>query len=76
MFFFTDVADAPWTVARSNDKRRARLEAMRYVLSQFRYEGRDDDLVTRPDPLVIGGAHLLREGSERSGRLTTVARAS
>jgi polyphosphate kinase 2 len=76
MFFFTDVADAPWTVARSNDKRRARLEAMRYVLSQFRYEGRDDDLVGRPDPLVIGGAHLLRDGSERSSRLTAVARAS
>ena len=76
MFFFTDVADAPWTVALTNDKRRARLEAMRFVLSQFRYEGRDDELVSRPDPLVIGGAHLLRDGSERSSRLTAVARAS
>jgi polyphosphate kinase 2 (PPK2 family) len=76
MFFFTDVADAPWTVVRSNDKRRARLEAMRYVLSQFRYEGRDDDLVSRPDPHVIGRAQLLRDGSERSGLLTAVATAS
>src|SRR5215475_4362405 len=76
MFFFTDVADAPWTVVRSNDKRRARLESMRYALSQFRYEGRDDELVSKPDPLVIGRAPLLRDGSERSGRLTAVATAS
>ena len=33
MFFYTDLADAPWTVVKSNDKKRARLEAMRYVLS-------------------------------------------
>src|SRR3712207_9488735 len=32
MFFYTDTADAPWTVLKSNDKKRARLEAMRYVL--------------------------------------------
>jgi polyphosphate kinase len=83
MFSFTDVADAPWTVVRSNDKRRARLEAMRYVLSKFRYEGRDDDLVSTPDPLVIGGAQLLEDGREQSGQLyrtspsrTGVARAS
>ncbi len=76
MFFFTDVADAPWTVVKSNDKRRARLEAMRYVLSQVGYEGRDDALVARPDPLIVGPAPLLRETSERSGQLTTVAPAS
>jgi polyphosphate kinase 2 len=75
-FFFTDVADAPWTVVRSNDKRRARLEAMRYVLSQFRYEDRDDNLVGRPDPLIVSPAPLLRDGSKRSGQLTAVANAS
>ncbi|MGH3302089.1 MAG: polyphosphate kinase 2 [Streptosporangiaceae bacterium] len=75
-FFFTDVADAPWTVVKSNDKRRARLEAMRYVLSRVRYEGRDDDLVSRPDPLIVGPAPLLRETGEHAGRLTAVAPAS
>ncbi len=40
MFFFTDLADAPWTVVKSNDKRRARLEAMRHVLRQVAYDGR------------------------------------
>jgi polyphosphate kinase len=76
MFFFTDVADAPWTVVKSNDKRRARLEAIRYVLSRVHYEGRDDDLVARPDPLIVGPAPLLLENSERTSELTAVAAAS
>jgi polyphosphate kinase 2 (PPK2 family) len=76
MFFFTDVADAPWTVVKSNDKRRARLEAMRFVLSRFRYEDRDDDLVSRPDPLIVGPAPLLREAGEHQQRPTAIADAS
>ena len=36
MFFYTDTADAPWTVVKSNDKKRARVEAMRHVLNQLR----------------------------------------
>jgi polyphosphate kinase len=65
MFFFTDLADAPWTVVKSNDKRRARLEAMRYVLRQVDYDGRDDAAVGIPDPLIVGPAPLLNETSER-----------
>ena len=65
MFFFTDLADAPWTVVKSNDKRRARLEAMRHVLRQVDYVGRDDDVVSRPDPLIVGPAPLLYEAGER-----------
>ena len=61
MFFFTDLPDAPWTVVKSNDKRRARLEAMRYVLSIFRYQGKNAELVGEPDPLIVGPAPLLRE---------------
>jgi polyphosphate kinase len=76
MFFFTDVAEAPWTVVKSNDKRRARLEAIRYVLSRVHYEGRDDDLVARPDPLIVGPPPLLLENSERTGEFTAVAAAS
>ncbi|MGO9080257.1 MAG: polyphosphate kinase 2 [Streptosporangiaceae bacterium] len=56
MFYHTDLADAPWTVVKSNDKRRARLEAMRYVLSRMSYEGRDELVVDRPDPLIVGPA--------------------
>jgi len=61
MFFLTDLADAPWTVVKSNDKRRARLEAMRYVLNRVDYDGRNDDLVGQPDPMIVGPAPLLRE---------------
>jgi polyphosphate kinase 2 len=61
MFFYTDVADAPWTVVKSNDKKRGRLEAMRYVLSRVPYHGRDENIVGRPDPLIVGPPPLLHE---------------
>src|SRR5215475_5249387 len=61
MFFYTDTADAPWTVVKSNDKKRARIEAMRYVLSRLPYAGRDDEAVGKPDPLVVGPASLVIE---------------
>jgi polyphosphate kinase 2 len=66
MFFFTDVADAPWTVVKSNDKKRSRIEAMRHVLSRIPYEDRDDRVVGRPDPLIVGPAPMLYERSERA----------
>jgi polyphosphate kinase len=65
MFFYTDLADAPWTVVKSNDKKRARLEAMRYVLSRVPYQDRDELVVGRPDPLIVGPAPLLHEKGER-----------
>ncbi len=65
MFFYTDLADAPWTVVKSNDKKRARLEAMRYVLSRVPYEDRDERVVGRADPLIVGPAPLLHESGER-----------
>jgi polyphosphate kinase 2 len=65
MFFFTDLADAPWTVVKSNDKKRARLEAMRYVLSRVPYADRDDTVACHPDPLIVGPAPSLYESGER-----------
>ncbi|RAO27362.1 Polyphosphate kinase [Micromonospora noduli] len=58
MFFWTDTADAPWTVVKSNDKKRARLEAMRHVLHRFDYTGKDAEVVGTPDPQIIGPAGL------------------
>jgi polyphosphate kinase len=66
MFFFTDLPDSPWTVVKSNDKKRARIEAMRYVLARVPYEGKDDDFVGQPDPLIVGPAPLLYESAERA----------
>jgi polyphosphate kinase len=64
MFYHTDLADTPWTVVKSNDKKRARLEAMRYVLSRVPYEDRDEATVGIPDPLIVGRVPLLHETVE------------
>ena len=54
MFAATHSAHAPWTVIRSNDKRRARLAAMRLVLSALDYENKDEDVAGLPDPKIAG----------------------
>ncbi|RRD36574.1 polyphosphate kinase 2 [Leucobacter sp. OH2974_COT-288] len=54
MFFYTDTPQAPWTVVKSNDKKRARLEAIRWVLNQFEYTGKDHSVVGTPDSNIIG----------------------
>ncbi|WP_214411318.1 polyphosphate kinase 2 [Sphaerisporangium fuscum] len=56
MFLNTDTEDAPWTVIKSNDKKRGRIEAMRHVLSLFDYDNRDDEVVGTPDPLIVRSA--------------------
>lgn len=53
MFFYTDTADAPWTVIRSNDKKRARINCMRHFLSGLNYPGKDEKIVSTPDPKII-----------------------
>jgi len=64
MFFYTDTADAPWTVIKSNDKKRARMQAMRYVLSRFEYENKDAEVVGTTDPQLLGPASQLFEEDE------------
>jgi polyphosphate kinase 2 (PPK2 family) len=65
MFAATDTDFAPWTVVKSNDKKRGRLEAMRYVLSLFDYADKDEEVVGVPDPLVVGRAAEVYEKGER-----------
>ncbi|MCE8008431.1 polyphosphate kinase 2 [Aestuariivita sp.] len=57
MFFYTDTADAPWTVVKSNDKKRARLNSMRHFLASLPYPDKDTGVVGEPDPLIVGQAH-------------------
>ncbi|WP_144628117.1 polyphosphate kinase 2 [Arthrobacter woluwensis] len=59
MFKRTDTKHAPWTVVKSNDKKRARLEAMRHVLSLFDYDNKDHETVGTPDPLIVGPASAV-----------------
>ena len=61
MFFYTDTKEAPWTVVKSNDKKRARLEAMRHILEQYDYDGKDPEIVGKPDSKIIGPPSLLSE---------------
>ena len=64
MFFYTHTGDAPWTVIKSNDKKRARLEAMRYVLSQFDYPSKDEAVVGELDSLIVRSAsHVFEDES-------------
>ena len=56
MFFYTDTADAPWTVIKSDDKKRARIASMQHFLSKLPYPDRDNEVVTGPDPLIVGPA--------------------
>ncbi len=60
MFFFTDTADAPWVVIKSDDKKRARLNCMQHFLSSLDYPNKDHHHVTGPDPLIVGStAHVI-----------------
>jgi polyphosphate kinase 2 len=63
MFFYTETDAAPWTVVKSNDKKRARLEAMRHVLERFDYPGKDEEIVRIPDRNITGPPSLLSEMS-------------
>ena len=57
MFFYTDTADAPWTIIKSDDKKRARLETMKFVLSSLPYPGKDTHVIGQVDPLIVNGTH-------------------
>ena len=53
MVLRTDTDEAPWTSIKSNDKKRARINAMRFFLNQFEYENKDTSVVYPPDPLIV-----------------------
>ena len=63
MFFYTDTADAPWTVIKSDCKKRARINAMRYILSKLDYPNKNHDIAIPPDDLIVGSAkHIYEKG--------------
>jgi len=60
MFFHTDTADAPWTIVKSDDKKRARLNCMQHFLASLPYATKDRHIVGSPDPLIVGSsAHVI-----------------
>ncbi|MGB9346971.1 MAG: polyphosphate kinase 2 [Ilumatobacteraceae bacterium] len=64
MFERTSTDHAPWTIVRSNDKKRGRVNAMRHVLGVVPYEGKNHDVVGTPDPLIVGTPQELPDHGE------------
>ena len=68
MFFYTDTADAPWTIVKSNDKKRARLNCMRHFLAGLEYPDKDPEIAKAPDPLIVGHAgHVVGQSEHILG---------
>lgn len=67
MFFHTDTPDAPWTVVKSDCKKRARLNAMRYILHKLPYAKKDLEHIGYADPLIVGRANIVYEQGEQEG---------
>ncbi|MFM2280210.1 MAG: polyphosphate kinase 2 [Pseudomonadota bacterium] len=81
MFFFTDTADSPWTIVKSDDKKRARVNCMRHFLNALPYQkDGETGTVEQPDPLIVGSSlhvigrddsilgKVMHPGSRRVGR--------
>src|SRR6056297_1536167 len=68
MFFYTDTADAPWTVIKSDCKKRARLNCMLHFLSTLEYPDKDPKIAHAPDPLIVGQAgHVIHKADHILG---------
>lgn len=69
MFFYTDIADAPWTIVKSDDKKRARLNCMLHFLNSLPYPDKNDHVVRRPDPLIVGSSsHVVDQSDHILGK--------
>ncbi|HFB64544.1 MAG TPA: polyphosphate kinase 2 [Aeromonadales bacterium] len=66
MFFYTDTADAPWTVVKSDCKKRARVNVMRFVLEQADYPNKNKDIDLKADPKILGSASTIYEKGENT----------
>ncbi len=69
MFFYTDIADAPWTIVKSDDKKRARLNCMLHFLNSLPYPDKNEHLVHSPDPLIVGSSeHVINRADHILGK--------
>lgn len=69
-FFHTDTADAPWTVIKSDDKKRARINCLRHFISMLPYEDKNEKIASGPDPLLVGSASEIFEQNEHDFSIT------
>jgi polyphosphate kinase 2 len=69
MFFYTDTADAPWTIIKSDDKKRARLNCLQHFLSTIDYPNKDAGVVVGADPLIVGSTtHVVSKADHILGK--------
>ena len=73
MFLHTDTSDSPWTVIKSDCKKRARLNAMRYLLQRLPYTNKDAARIGTVDPLLVGRASLVAGRTEEFGAVAAEA---
>lgn len=64
MFFYTDTADAPWTIIKSSDKKRARINCMQHFLASLDYPDKNKHVARSPDPLIVGISQHVIGNSE------------
>ena len=64
MFFYTDTSDSPWIVVKSDCKKRARLNAMRYFLQRVPYSVKNLNAIGKVDPLIVGRSNVIYEKGE------------
>ena len=67
MFFYTDTADAPWTVIKSDDKKRARIACLQHFLRKLPYPDKDTSVISGPDPLIVGPATRVVDANAPMG---------
>jgi polyphosphate kinase len=65
MFFYTDTADAPWTVIKSDDKKRARTNCFRCLLHNLPYDDKNPKIACAPDPLIVGPTEKTMHNIQR-----------
>ena len=64
MFLLTHIDVAPWTIIKADDKKRARINAMRHVLNVMDYEGKDPTIACPPDPSIVASStEIYRAGA-------------
>ncbi len=69
MFFYTDTADAPWVIVKSDDKKRARLNCLQHFLSTLDYPNKDRAIVFGADPLIVGSTrHVVSQAAHITGK--------
>jgi len=69
MFFYTDTADCPWVIVKSDDKKRARLNCMRHFLSTLDYPNKNEHVVGHADPLIVGStSHVIGRSQHILGK--------